>query len=55
MKEVKRRLNVKLKRHLAGPHVFPHEFSAFIYTSYKPAQGAGNFAVIFIYLLFIDK
>ena len=31
MKEVKKRLNAKLERHLARPHTLPHEVSAFIY------------------------
>ena len=31
MKEVKKRLNAKLKRHLARPHTLPYEVSTFIY------------------------
>ena len=27
----KKRLNLKLECHIAGPHAFPHEISAFIY------------------------
>ena len=48
-------LNAILECHVAGPHALSHEVSAFIYTSSKPMQCTGNFAVIFIYLLFIDK
>ena len=31
MKAVKKMLNTKLERHLAGPHTLLHEVSAFIY------------------------
>ena len=31
MKEVKKMLNAKLKRHLARPHALTHEISTYIY------------------------
>ena len=31
MKEVKKMLNAKLKRHLARPHALPHEIYIYIY------------------------
>ena len=28
-----KKLNAKLERHMAGPHVFPHKVSIFIYSN----------------------
>ena len=31
IKEVKKRLNVRLECHLTGPHVLPHKVTVYIY------------------------
>ena len=43
----KKKLNVKLERHLARPHTFPYEVFAFICTRHRPAQCAGKKKTIY--------